>query len=1336
MAIDIELKDGIDSSLETKLRGMANAAAALNRNLSKINKTMGGLSVGGAASGGIAAMTSVMPTRVNAAASAMPKRVETAFVTKQKELEKQRKEITAAFETGFRAREKQAADIVKMIERQKRDVDFNSVLGVTKPTSAAALKRTQADYDKLFGAHNITTVPKKQNTRAVIDEMTGGNIKKSSVAALREQQKAYDELFNAVQPAKINAITSNMSRAAQAQNNWTTSANNTSTAMQRLDKSVSFLRSDGLRWAKVLWALGGATLTAGAIIQAADAYTRLQNRLSVVAESQGHVNQLTGEMLRIANSSRQPIEETAKTFVRFDLAMQQIGRSQADTMKLTENVAKALKLGGATAGEAASALLQLSQAFNKGKLDGDEFRSMMENSPILADALAKQLNVTRGALLKLAPEGKITAKVMADAWLKATDDINKAFEKLKPTIAESFTVLRNSATVFFGQIDEQLGLTAALSSAIMGLSNHLDTLLFVFLALTPIIATFIGAQTISALATFSGFVARTAISIGAMRSPLTVAAVAMFNLGRNATGAGISMVTAFTSANTRAIALQLTLVRLTAGVLALGNVAKRAGAALIGMFSFGNVLMVLAVATAAAYAFGDQLIINAEKGYTMRDAVVAAFQVMWTYIKEVGEFITDLFFSVFDGINVNSKTTGEKMLIMFGAISSGAATAFDAVATEALSAFKAIQSIYFMAKALYELTTAFSVFNNGSVSSNVADAMLAGADAYEAAAAGVGAKVTFANDLLTNVVSDFQSQMAKNAAAQAAMNKIGPPKTRTDKTGGMGGKDDKDGKGKNKKTPEEKRADILEKVINKEKSAAEVARRLGDERERLSVIEDLNNKLKEKNLRILTQEERASIETLVQKRITAERVGEAMNDYYDRLNDAPRAVKVANRAIKSLLADGVITQPMADSFAAEAIEKYKEAADNTYEYAKALEKVRALSSYVGDAYEIEQAVYEAREKARGSAFPFTEEDANKIRKLKAETLQYERVQGSLQSLHAQVGGAFLQTQADVAALNATYEAGSISVGMYTRSMAALKAEQGRLAELKSGIDFQKDPLEPIRRGFYQFVAEMPQLGQAMADAIDSTLNNALNNVSSTLTDMITNFDAYSESVAESLGRPVSTLEVMRYALGDIINQVGKELINAVIKMGIQWAITQAMQAAASKAAIASTTAAQTASMTTIAAASAPAAMGTSVATAGGSAAAGVSGMTMAMMAVAGIMALAAGGIGKYQDGGVLGGMGTSRSDSTLFMGSRGEMIMNKGAVDRNGPMLHAMNQGQSVGSTFIDNSVHVSVTYADGQKRTDGNSNELSDDIVRFIDARADRAARNLMKQGKAGYGG
>lgn len=158
-------------------------------------------------------------------------------------------------------------------------------------------------------------------------------------------------------------------------------------------------------------------------------------------------------------------------------------------------------------------------------------------------------------------------------------------------------------------------------------------------------------------------------------------------------------------------------------------------------------------------------------------------------------------------------------------------------------------------------------------------------------------------------------------------------------------------------------------------------------------------------------------------------------------------------------------------------------------------------------------------------------------------------------------------------------------------------------------------------------------------------------------------------------------------------------------------------------------------MTGVAAAAAPAAMATSVATAGGSAAAGMSGMTMAMLAVGGIMALAM-GAGAFKDGGMLGGMGTGRSDSTLFWGSRGEMIMNRDAVAANQPMLEAMNSGASVGgASYIDNSTHVTVYYnKDGSTSEEGNGNEFTRDMVRFIDSRVSKGIASSQKQGKSGY--
>lgn len=1423
MAIDLTIKDDIDATIETKLEKLGALAKNLEDRVTSLQKSLGRLGAGGLSSvaasiearangfsGGSASArrsyesafvtaqkkqnetrkaiaktfedgfkaqekqrrdterafdrsTKAAERAANRQAARLEK-VESANVTAAKILQARRNEITKVFEQGLAAKAAATVSSVPQLTAPRNMRSYiDQTLANSTPSSLVVRKQQQQLYDGLFEAKHLVTDASRKWSATLSDIVA--RAKPSTAATRAAQQSMYDGLFNAVptQPkvpqVQIASIAPNALKAARAQDVWTASTNNTASAMQRLDHSVSFLRSDGLRWAKVLWALGGATLTAGAVVAAADAYTRLQNRLSVVAETQQHVNYLTGEMLRISTASRQPIEETAKTFTRFDLAMQQVGRTQADTMKLTENVAKALKLGGATAGEAASALLQLSQGFNKGKLDGDEFRSMMENSPILADELAKSLKVTRGELLKLAPQGKITAKVMADAWIGATDRINAAFAKLKPTIAESFTVLRSSMTVFFGQLDSQLGVTAALANLIMGLANNLDTLTFAFLAITPVLAVFVGAQVLSGLSLMMGYMARTAISVGALRSPITIAATALANLGRAGAGAGASIVAAFTAANTRGIMLQMTIVRATAAVLALGSAARVAGTAMLGMFSFGNILMVLGVAVAAAIAFGDQLIINTEKGITMRDKTIAIFQ-------EIGAFAKDVFVSMYDaavesfgGQTDEAQTFGEKVADAFFKTGLAAAVTVDAISTVFSNLWQGVKStVYFLSDAIYNVVAlgANAVISlvNGAIDgmnalTSAANSILTwtGMDSVLGQFGELGKLSGLAyKSQLIDSLDDFgmvnaaaeafltlnertNERAAANAKQQAAT-AVNSPRTAVPAT-----LDDAKKK-KNKKTDEEKRADIIAKVINAEESAIRVSQRLGDERERLNVIEELNNKLKEKGyaqLSLGASGEREMIGRLVQQRIVAERVGDAMEEMYQRAEKPMMEYGAKYKALENLLARGVFTNAQYESSLAGIGAELAAATDPANELVKSLAKLQALQGLSGDARTSAATVFDTRLAAQANGQAYTDTDAARTANLQQQVTDYERAAAAMESISSRTETAILENNYALTAQHEAYAKGAISVGMYTREMAALMVTQGQLFENSFGLN-NADPFEPMRRGLYQLVSEMPSLGQAMSDAISSTLGNAVDNVSSTLTDMILNFDAYAETVADSLERPVSTLDVMRYALGDIINQIGKELINAVIKMGIQWAITRAAQAMADKAAIATTTAAQTASMATIAGVAAPAAMATSVATAGGSAAAGMSGMTMAMLAVGGIMALAM-GAGKFQDGGVLGGMGTGRSDSTLFWGSRGEMIMNRDAVAANQPMLHAMNNGAAVGGGYVDNSVHVTVYYnKDGSTTQDGNGNEFTRDMVRFIDARVTKGITASQKQGKSGY--
>ena len=72
-------------------------------------------------------------------------------------------------------------------------------------------------------------------------------------------------------------------------------------------------------------------------------------------------------------------------------------------------------LAGATASESAGAFLQLSQALGSGVLRGQELNSILEQAPLIAQAIATEMGSTVGALKKFGEEGQITSEIVIAA---------------------------------------------------------------------------------------------------------------------------------------------------------------------------------------------------------------------------------------------------------------------------------------------------------------------------------------------------------------------------------------------------------------------------------------------------------------------------------------------------------------------------------------------------------------------------------------------------------------------------------------------------------------------------------------------------------------------------------------------------------------------------------------------------------------------------------------------------------------------------------------------------------------------------------------------------------
>ena len=150
-------------------------------------------------------------------------------------------------------------------------------------------------------------------------------------------------------------------------------------------------------------------------------------------------------LVDISKRTNTAVADNVVVFTRLNQSLMQMGGNQEDTLRITELLGKAIKVSGASAEEAKSAMLQFGQALGSGKLQGDEFHSLMENAPYLMKQLAAGIGVPIGALKNLSTQGKLTADVVVNALSKSAGQIESDFSKFPQTVGGAFTVAEDAA---------------------------------------------------------------------------------------------------------------------------------------------------------------------------------------------------------------------------------------------------------------------------------------------------------------------------------------------------------------------------------------------------------------------------------------------------------------------------------------------------------------------------------------------------------------------------------------------------------------------------------------------------------------------------------------------------------------------------------------------------------------------------------------------------------------------------------------------------------------------------------------------------------------------------
>lgn len=373
------------------------------------------------------------------------------------------------------------------------------------------------------------------------------------------------------------------------------------------------------------------------LVETADTAKLVSARLNLVAESEENLIYLEKQLYDVSVRTRSGFKENAALFTKLAMAGRAYGISQATSLQVTENVSKAMKISGASTSEAAAATQQLSQAFSSGRIQGDELRSVLENSPRLAQALATELSdlgINLGNIRDKASEGKIGIQELVRAFgsEKISKQLSEEFAKMPVTIGDALTVAKTKFTQFIGELDKATGISSAVAGAIIVVANNFDKIAV--------------AATLAAVAVASRYVP-------AMLSAIKVTKIfALVNLaayGREvkASFAGMaSSIGLFSGVLKKSATSTLPAWRQIAGnVFAAVSLNAKS---LFAVFrtTIGRIPIVFAAVTAGMYIFSNDTKVVSGELATTNDYIVTGFQMAFEKIGNIMSWIGDKIASV------------------------------------------------------------------------------------------------------------------------------------------------------------------------------------------------------------------------------------------------------------------------------------------------------------------------------------------------------------------------------------------------------------------------------------------------------------------------------------------------------------------------------------------------------------------------------------------------------------------------------------------------------------------------------------------------------------------
>lgn len=180
-----------------------------------------------------------------------------------------------------------------------------------------------------------------------------------------------------------------------------------------------------------------------AFVGLSDEMTQIKARLNSINDGQQTTVELQNMIYESAQRARGEYKTTLDIVSKLGAQAKAAFSGNKETIAFAENLNKLFTISGTSAQGMESVMYNLTQAMASGVLRGQDLNAVMANTPQLLQIVSEYMGEPIGRIRKLAEEGQLSADVIKNALLGATDDINAQFAKMPMTFGQIATSMKN-----------------------------------------------------------------------------------------------------------------------------------------------------------------------------------------------------------------------------------------------------------------------------------------------------------------------------------------------------------------------------------------------------------------------------------------------------------------------------------------------------------------------------------------------------------------------------------------------------------------------------------------------------------------------------------------------------------------------------------------------------------------------------------------------------------------------------------------------------------------------------------------------------------------------------